>query len=126
MLENAPTEPLVKVALPAGRYDGVLTAAEDTGVEAVHQGTVIAAAKLGQPDGDGTVNVQIDLPASVLSDGVQVVALRSTTTGAVLDRLTFLAGAALDEDLRSEVALLRDELEILKRAFRRHVRASSP
>jgi hypothetical protein len=52
---------------------------------------------------------------------VQVVSLRSTLTGAVLDRVTFLAGDALDEDIRAEVVLLRDELEMLKRAFRRHV-----
>jgi hypothetical protein len=54
---------------------------------------------------------------------VQVVSLRSTLTGAVLDRVTLLAGDALDEDIRAEVVLLRDELEMLKRAFRRHVSA---
>jgi hypothetical protein len=69
------------------------------------------------------VRVSLDLPAEVLSDGVQVVALRSTVTGSVLDRVTFLAGDALEEDLRAEIALLRDELEMLKTAFRRHVSA---
>ena len=38
----------------------------------------------------------------------------------VLDRITLMAGSALDEDVRGEIALLRDELEMLKRAFRRH------
>jgi len=64
--------------------------------------------------------VTLELPADVLSDGVQVVGLRSTATGEVLDRITLMAGSALDEDIRSEIALLRDELEMLKRAFRRH------
>jgi hypothetical protein len=51
---------------------------------------------------------------------VQVVGLRSTASGEVLDRITLMAGSALQEDIRGEMALLRDELEMLKRAFRRH------
>ncbi len=30
------------------------------------------------------------------------------------------AGSALDEDIRNDLSLLREELEMLKRAFRRH------
>jgi hypothetical protein len=41
-------------------------------------------------------------------------------TGAVLDRVTFLAGDVLEDDVRAEISLLRDELEMLKRAFRRY------
>ncbi len=115
-------EILVKVAFQAGRYEGELQAPDDTGIEAVHEGRVIAAARLAHP-GDGALGtrVSIDFPAEIMSDGVQVVTLRSTVTGAVLDRITFLAGDILDDDIRAEVALLRDELEMLKRAFRRHV-----
>jgi hypothetical protein len=39
----------------------------------------------------------------------------------VLDRITLMAGTPLDEDLRAEIALLRDELELVKRAFLRHI-----
>ncbi|MCU4652372.1 hypothetical protein N8I71_05990 [Roseibacterium sp. SDUM158016] len=117
-------ETLVRLTLREGRYEGELTAAHDTGIEAVHEGRVVAAARLVRERGeDAPVRVSLDLPAEVLSDGVQVVALRSTVTGSVLDRVTFLAGDALEEDLRAEIALLRDELEMLKTAFRRHVSA---
>jgi hypothetical protein len=81
----------------------------------------VSSRRGGWCTGEGRVRVSVEFPAEVLSDGVQVVSLRSTLTGAVLDRVTFLAGDALDEDIRAEVALLRDELEMLKRAFRRHV-----
>ena len=119
-------ERLVKIALNGGEYEGVLTAPEDTGIEAVHEGRVIAAARLTHDSADpGEVRVRLALPAAVISDGVQVVSLRSTVTGTVLDRITFLAGEALDEDLRAEIALLRDELEMLKRAFRQHVSATA-
>lgn len=117
-------ERLVKVAFQAGRYEGELHAPEETGIEAVHDGRVIAAGRLAHSQ-DGT-RVHVQFPAEILSDGVQVVALRSTLTGAVLDRVTLLAGDALDDDIRAEVALLRDELEMLKRAFRRHVSAQVP
>lgn len=112
-------ERLVKVSFQAGRYEGELTAPEETGIEAVHEGRVIAAGRLDH--GDGVTRVRVDLPVEVLSDGVQVVALRSTITGAVLDRITLLAGDVLDEDIRAEVELLRQELEMLKRVVRRHV-----
>jgi hypothetical protein len=111
-------EKLVKVALQGGRFEGELHAPEETGIEAVHDGRVIAAGRLVH--GDGTVRVSVEFPAEVLSDGVQVVSLRSTVTGAVLDRVTFLAGDVLEDDVRAEISLLRDELEMLKRAFRRY------
>lgn len=117
-------ETLIRVRLDAGRYEGVLTCSNSagTGIEAVHEGRVIAAATL-TPDEDrkGSARAVVLLPAEVIAEGVQVIALRSTATGAVLDRITLMAGAALDEDIRLEIALLRDELEMLKRAFRRHV-----
>jgi hypothetical protein len=119
-------ESLVKLSLEAGRYRGELVAPHDTGIEAVHHGRVVAAARLTRTTEDAErVFVSVDLPSEILSDGVQVVALRSTVTGAVLDRITLLAGDALDEDLRAEVGLLRAELEMLKRAFRQHVSAQS-
>lgn len=114
-------EALVRTALQAGRYEGVLTGAGQTEIEALHKGRIVGVAKVtGHPEEPGAMHVALDLPTDVLSDGVQVVGLRSTATGEVLDRITLMAGSALDEDIRSEMSLLREELEMLKRAFRRH------
>ena len=118
-------EKLVKVAFQGGRYEGELHAPQDTGIEAVHEGRVIAAARLVHGDEGTGTRLSIEFPAEILSDGVQVVSLRSTVTGAILDRVTFLAGDVLEDDVRAEITLLRDELEMLKRAFRRHVSAQS-
>lgn len=115
---------LVRVRLQAGRYEGILTSsnpAMEQGLEAVHEGKVIANVTLSsEDDGPGRWHVAVVLPASVITDGVQVIALRAIATGEVLDRITLMAGAPLDEDFRAELALMRNELEILKRAFRRH------
>lgn len=119
-------ETLQQVRLSGGAYEGIYEGNADAGIEAVHNGKVIAQAKVTSlPDRTDALHVSVDLPPSVLSDGVQVVSLRSTTSGQILDRITFMAGSTLDEDVRGEIALLRDELELLKTAFRRHVSNSS-
>lgn len=114
-------ETLTRVRLRGGRYEGLFSGAPDTGIEAVHEGRAIAVAQVAPDDAaPGRMRVTLDLPAEVIGEGVQVIALRATGSGQVLDRITLMAGTPLDEDIRAEVALLRDELEMLKRAFRRH------
>lgn len=113
---------LKREGLKAGRYAGVLTAAGQVPViEMVHLERVVAVAETTPVEGaQDCYHVAAQVPPSILSDGVQVVALRSAADGAVLDRLTFLMGEGLDGDFRAELALLRAELELLKSAFRRH------
>jgi len=112
---------LVQLRLQDGRYEGLMTAQSAEAVELLHAGKVIANATVTANDSQpGTYTVTADLPATVLSEGVQVVALRAQGSGAVLGRITLMSGSALDEDIRAELALVRDELEMLKRAFRRH------
>jgi hypothetical protein len=114
-------ETLTRVRLQGGRYEGLYAGAAEAALEAVHEGKVVAVAQVTQDEtAPGRFRVAIDLPASVIGEGVQVITLRSTVSGAALDRITLMSGAPLDEDIRAEVALLRDELEMLKRAFRRH------
>ncbi|QBY02098.1 hypothetical protein E2K80_16270 [Rhodophyticola sp. CCM32] len=112
---------LTRTRLHGGRYEGILTATDMPPViEVVHLDHVIGTVELGAGDGKNRFQVGFDLPGWVLSDGVQVISLRSAADGEVLDRITVLAGSVLDEDIRAEIALLRDELDLLKRAFRRH------
>ncbi len=111
---------LTRVALKAGQYEGQLSIGSGPVpvIELVHLERVIGHATVSEHDGKHMVCAE--MPASVLSDGVQVVTLRSAADGAVLDRICFLMGSGLDDDFRGELALLREELELLKRAFRRH------
>lgn len=114
-------ESLTRVRLQGGRYEGLFSGTADTTIEALHEGRVIAVAQvMSDETAPGRFRLFLDLPASVIGEGVQVIALRSTASMAALDRITLMAGTPLDEDIRAEVALLRDELEMLKRAFRRH------
>ena len=64
--------------------------------------------------------VRFKLPAERLSDGVQTFVIEDAETGDALAHETVVAGEVLDEDALAEIALLRAELDLLKRAFRRH------
>lgn len=68
----------------------------------------------------GVWAVRLAVPPEVLSDGVETLLIRDAETEDTLQVLAFAAGDALEGDFRSELALLRAELELLKRAFRRH------
>lgn len=109
--------------LRAGIWEAVLSADAPPGVEALHQGchlpglTVVALA--GRP---GDWLLRLPLPPERLDDGVQTFILRDRDGGQTLGHFTIVSGMPLEADLRAEIDLLRAELDLLKRAFRRHVR----
>lgn len=112
---------LTQTRMAQGRWEGVLTGAGDgtPALQAQHQGIALEGMTVTPlPDRPGQHVVQVPIPASILSEGVQTVLI--THGDAVLARFTLVAGAPLEEDLRAEIGLLRAELDLLKRAFRRH------
>ena len=64
--------------------------------------------------------LRIPVPPEMIRDGVQTFLITDSKTNHTLGSFALLAGEALGDDIRAEVALLRDELDMLKRAFRRH------
>ncbi|PKQ12566.1 MAG: hypothetical protein CVT70_07830 [Alphaproteobacteria bacterium HGW-Alphaproteobacteria-1] len=112
---------LVKTRLFEGVWEGVLSG-EVMGapeIEVTHlQTTVPGVEVIARPEGDWVVRVPV--PAEKIADGVQTFVIRDRRSGDTLDSFTLLAGDALSFDIRAEMALLREELDLLKRAFRRH------
>lgn len=64
--------------------------------------------------------VSVPVPVDRISDGVQTFVIRDRRTDTVLASFSIIAGDALAEDIRAELSLVRAELDMLKRAFRRH------
>lgn len=64
--------------------------------------------------------VQIPIPVESIADGVQTFAIFDKSDDDRIGEFTLIAGEALGNDIRVEVELLRAELDMLKRAFRRH------
>lgn len=110
---------MIRTRLVDGVYEALVTGPEGDPpvVTASHFGAEVPGVSL-VADGPGRWRLRMPVPAAAIADGVQTIVFRSGDQ--VIDSLTFIAGDALEDDLRAEVALLRAELDLLKRAFRTH------
>ena len=112
---------LTKVKLQNGTWQGVVTQAPEMPLIAVtHLGRTVEDVDVVQGQTEDTWIVKFQIPQSAVADGVQTLLIKNASSDTVMDRVTLIAGEALGEDLRAEVDLLRAELDMLKRAFRRH------
>ena len=71
-------------------------------------------------DEEGRWLLQIPVPAELIGDGVQVFLIHDARDETLLGSFTLISGEVLGDDIRAEMELLRAELDMLKRAFRRH------
>lgn len=112
---------LTQTRIVTGVWEGALSgvSGDPPAIEALHQGQILDGVVVtALPDIPGRHVVRVPIPPSILSEGVQTVLLQSD--GVVLAQFTLVAGVPLEEDLRAEISLLRAELDLLKRSFRRH------
>ncbi len=115
---------LTKTRLLEGVWEGHLTH-EGSGnyqpdIEVTHLAQPIGGVEVIRNEAGGFWTVRVPVPAEVIADGVQTFVIRDRRTGEVLDSFALMSGDALGYDIRAEMALLREELDMLKRAFRRH------
>ncbi|MBI1216955.1 MAG: hypothetical protein GC186_00280 [Rhodobacteraceae bacterium] len=116
---------LVTARIQDGIWTGELTAVADGNyqpdIEVTHLETPVAGVAVAQVPGRRlTWSLRIPIPSAALSEGVQTILIRDRRTGTRLGSFAILTGAPLEDDIRAEVDLLRAELDMLKRAFRRH------
>lgn len=115
---------LTKTRLFEGIWEGALKSSEDTSakpqVDVTYLGESVQDVSIDQAEEAGHWRLRFPIPTESISDGVQTVVITEHTTDKRLDTVSFIAGEALAGDLRAEIDLLRAELDMLKRAFRRH------
>lgn len=117
---------LTRMRLAEGVWEGILSgrAASEPRLLVRHCDELVGEAETVATDEGSTDDaswlVRFQLPVDRLSDGVQTFVIEDANTGDVLAYETVFAGAFVDDDIRAEVSLLRAELDLLKRAFRRH------
>lgn len=113
---------LHRLAIRGGVWEGRLTrTGGETGEPHVllcHRNETIARAEL-RPEGDEAWSVRVAIPSESLTDGVQTFVLVDAESGLRLDSFAVSLGEALADDIHAELDLLRAELDLLKRAFRR-------
>ncbi|OYU41140.1 MAG: hypothetical protein CFE33_03515 [Pseudorhodobacter sp. PARRP1] len=113
---------LTKTRIRAGVWEGVLTGVSGApALDVLHLEQPVAGVTVSPiAERAGEYAVQVPIPAELLSEGVQTFLIRNRGTGQTLAHFTVITGVAMEDDVRAEIDLLRAELDMLKRAFRRH------
>ena len=111
---------LTRMRLAGGVWEGILSGLQGTPppLWIRHHDQLVGEAET-EPAENGWF-VRFRLPAERLSDGTQTFVIEDGNTGHALAHETIVAGETVNESLEAEVMLLRAELDMLKRAFRRH------
>ncbi|MEL7259544.1 MAG: hypothetical protein AAFN80_17200 [Pseudomonadota bacterium] len=115
---------LTKTRLFEGVWEGALTSegAETAVPEIVvtHLQEPLPNIQLQQNKEEAVWTLRVPIPVDRIADGVQTFVISDAATDETLGSFALMSGDALSYDIRAEVTLLREELDMLKRAFRRH------
>jgi len=115
---------LTKTRLFEGVWEGVLTH-EGKGnfqpeLEVTHLQKPVSGVEVIEKQEENMWVVRVPIPAELIADGVQTFLIQDKRSGETLNSFALMSGEVLSYDIRGEVTLLREELDMLKRAFRRH------
>ncbi len=103
-----------------GVYQGSKTETAAPVLTLIYQGETVGDVYADQINTqENTWLIRCRIPVNIISDGLQTFFICAEDTTA-MDNFSIASGEAIDDDLRNEINLLREELDMLKRAFRRH------
>jgi len=113
---------LTKTRMMQGVWQGIVTQSGEgePRIEVTHQKETVSDVTLIHDENAGHWLLSIPIPTEAIADGVQTLIICDTYTDTNIGHVTLIAGEALGDDIRAEMDLLRAELDMLKRAFRRH------
>lgn len=115
---------LTKLRLIEGVWHGVLkhhgSANWQPNIEVTHLDFPVDGVEVEEDRVEECWYVRVPIPADRIADGVQTFVIKDRREDALLGSFSIIAGDALSEDIRAEMSLLRAELDMLKKAFRRH------
>lgn len=112
---------LTKIRMQNGTWEGLLSGVSGTPeIRVSCRDEITETVEIGETDDPGRWTVRFQLPLEMLSEGTQTFMISDASSNTKLGEFTIIAGDAASDDLRGEVELLRAELDMLKRAFRRH------
>ena len=112
---------LTKNQLRGGVWDGTLTGPAGSAPVLVlrHNDEVVPGLTL-EDVAPGQWTVRAPVPVDLIDDDFRTFVIVDETAGAILASFSIFAGDHISQDLQAEVDLLRAELDLLKRAFRKH------
>ncbi len=112
---------LTETRFANGSWHGVLEGPKDAPpkLEAVLRGTTLPGLAVSHRAAGGW-SVVLPIPPEAVGEGIHTITIGEPGSAEPLARVTLAAGAPLARDLDAELSLMRAELDLLKRAFRRH------
>ncbi len=115
---------VTKTRLLEGVWEGVVTREGGSSampeIEVTHLQKPVEGVEVIATDREGLWLLRVPIPPQTIADGVQTFLINDRASGETIGHFALIAGDALSHDIRAEVMLLREELDLLKRAFRRH------
>lgn len=116
---------LTKLRLVEGVWHGALKhhgreATWQPNIEVTHLDFPVEGVEVVEDRVEEVWRVSVPIPTDRIADGVQTFVIRDRREDTLLGSFSIVAGDALAEDIRAELSLLRAELDMLKKAFRRH------
>jgi hypothetical protein len=111
---------VTRTRIKEGRWEGVIDGADaPPEIEVLHLEKPLEGVTVTPIAGERQFALSVPIPVESLSDGVQTYVIRAAG-GEKLAAFSIVTGVPMEDDIRAEVDLLRAELDMLKRAFRRH------
>jgi hypothetical protein len=113
---------LTPLKMRRGVWEAVISNTQ-TGVPQItvtHLGKPVTGFEITEKKDENLWLLQVPVPNEAIADGVQTFVISDAMDETKLGHFTLIAGEALGDDMRVEIELLRAELDMLKRAFRRH------
>ncbi len=89
-------------------------------IEVRYLDSPLETVELSEGDDAGQWKIAVTIPAQAIADGVHTFLIYDAASDTKLGDFTLIAGETAADDMRAEIELLRAELDMLKRAFRRH------
>ncbi len=121
---------LTKIRLFEGVWEGLLSYGGkgdfQPEIEVTHLEQKLDDVEIKQGPGTGEWGIRVPIPARLLTDGVQTFLIKDARTGDVLNSFALMTGDFLGYDIRVEMALLREELDMVKQVLRRHCHETDP
>lgn len=113
---------LTKTRMIEGTWQGVITGASDAQPEisVTHANMSVPDFKLVRNETADHWVLTIPVPAAAIADGIQTVLVIDRQADQKIGEFVLIGDEVSSVDLRAEMDLLRAELDMLKRAFRRH------
>ncbi|CUH87002.1 hypothetical protein PH5382_00921 [Phaeobacter sp. CECT 5382] len=116
---------VTKIRFGNGTWEGVVQNAKESGlapdIQVMFQDQPLDGVAISEGSAADEWLLRITVPAHAIADGVQTfVITEGGSSDQKLASFSLIAGEAAADDMRAEIELLRAELDMLKRAFRRH------